>query len=45
MGKFRIQPHGRLNDWVAAEKGYLEDAGLDYEINAAPIGRNTLRNL
>ena len=22
MAKFMIQPHGRLNDWVADEKGY-----------------------
>ncbi len=33
MAKFMIQPHGRLNDWVADEKGYFRDAGLDYEIN------------
>ena len=33
MAKFIIQPHGRLNDWVAEEKGYLADEGLDYWIN------------
>ena len=33
MAKFMIQPHGRLNDWVADEKGYFRDAGLDYDIN------------
>lgn len=42
MGKFRIQPHGRLNDWVAAEKSYFEEAGLDYEFGEAPIDRNML---
>jgi len=31
MSKFRIQPHGRLQEWVAEEKGYFKDAGLDYE--------------
>ena len=33
MPKFIIQPHGRLNDWVADEKGYFRDEGLDYELN------------
>ena len=33
MSKFTIQPHGRLNDWVAEEKGYFKDEGLDYYIN------------
>lgn len=27
---FRIQPHGRLQEWVADEKGYFHDEGLDY---------------
>jgi NitT/TauT family transport system substrate-binding protein len=31
MGKFRIQPHGRLQEWVAEEKDYFRDEGLDYE--------------
>ena len=31
MAKFIIQPHGRLNDWVAEEKGYFTAEGLDYE--------------
>ena len=30
MAKFIIQPHGRLNDWVAEEKGYFTEEGLDY---------------
>ena len=33
MAKFIIQPHGRLNDWVAEEKGYFKDEGLDYFLN------------
>jgi hypothetical protein len=31
MNKFRIEPHGRLQEWVADEKGYFKDEGLDYE--------------
>ncbi len=31
MPNFRIQPHGRLQEWVAEEKGYFRDEGLDYE--------------
>ena len=31
MGKFVISPHFRLHEWVAEEKGYFRDAGLDYE--------------
>jgi NitT/TauT family transport system substrate-binding protein len=30
MSKFVIQPHGRLQEWVADEKGYFRDEGLDY---------------
>ena len=32
MTKFTIQPHGRLQEWIAHEKGYFSDAGLDYEL-------------
>jgi NitT/TauT family transport system substrate-binding protein len=28
---FRIQPHARLQEWVAEEHGYFQEAGLDYE--------------
>lgn len=31
MAKFRIQTHGRLQEWVAEEKGYFAAEGLDYE--------------
>lgn len=31
MSKFIIQPHGRLQEWIADEKGYFGDEGLDYE--------------
>jgi NitT/TauT family transport system substrate-binding protein len=28
---FRIMPHGRLQEWVAQEKGYFADEGLEYD--------------
>jgi hypothetical protein len=31
MGKFIVEPHFRLQEWVAEEKGYFRDEGLDYE--------------
>jgi ABC-type nitrate/sulfonate/bicarbonate transport system substrate-binding protein len=31
MSKFVIAPHMRLHEWVAEEKGYFADEGLDYE--------------
>ncbi len=37
MGKFLIQSHGRLQEWVAEEKGYFKDEGLDYEFLVKPI--------
>jgi ABC-type nitrate/sulfonate/bicarbonate transport system substrate-binding protein len=37
MSKFRIQSHGRLQEWVAEEKGYFKDEGLDYEFLVKPI--------
>jgi NitT/TauT family transport system substrate-binding protein len=43
MAKFMIQPHGRLNDWVAHEKGYFAEEGLDYEINVEGSRKNTPR--
>src|ERR1700738_803404 len=30
MRPFKIQPHSRLQEWVAEEKGYFRDDGLDY---------------
>ncbi|HEX7229076.1 MAG TPA: hypothetical protein VF452_01680 [Candidatus Binatia bacterium] len=43
MAKFIIQPHGRLNDWVADEKGYFGEEGLDYELNVEGSRKNTPR--
>jgi len=31
MSKFVIGPHMRLQEWVAEEKGYFNQEGLDYE--------------
>jgi len=31
MAKFIVAPHMRLQEWVAEEKGYFKDEGLDYE--------------
>jgi len=31
MAKFVIAPHMRLHEWVAEEKGYFAEEGLDYE--------------
>lgn len=32
---FRIQPHLRLHEWVADERGHFRAAGLDYEFETA----------
>lgn len=32
MAKFVIAPHMRLHEWVAEEKGYFRDEGLEYEL-------------
>jgi len=37
MAKFRIQSHGRLQEWVAEERGYFTAEGLDYEFLVTPI--------
>jgi ABC-type nitrate/sulfonate/bicarbonate transport system substrate-binding protein len=31
VGKFIVEPHFRLQEWVAEEKGYFRAEGLDYE--------------
>ena len=31
MSKFVVEPHFRLQEWVAEEKGYFKAEGLDYE--------------
>lgn len=43
MSTFLINPHGRLQEWVAEEKGYFQQAGLnDYSLKAhALLTRDT----
>ena len=31
MARFVVSPHMRLHEWVAEEKGFFREAGLDYE--------------
>ena len=38
---FKIQPHNRLQEWVAEEKGYFEAEGLEYVFHA---GDNAMRH-
>jgi hypothetical protein len=38
MSKFIIEPHFRLQDWIAHDNGYFTDEGLDYEF------RETIRS-
>jgi NitT/TauT family transport system substrate-binding protein len=39
MARFRISSHGRLQDWIAAEKGYFDEEGLDYELDVVLLER------
>ncbi|HEY7485247.1 MAG TPA: hypothetical protein VH912_12360 [Streptosporangiaceae bacterium] len=39
---FRIQPHVRLQEWVAEERGYFNEAGLDYEFEPEGLAGATL---
>lgn len=34
---FRIQPHVRLHEWVADERGFFDDEGLEYEFETAGL--------
>jgi NitT/TauT family transport system substrate-binding protein len=38
MGKLVVGPHMRLHEWVAEEKGYFKDEGLDYEFTETTGG-------
>ena len=42
MAKFRIQPHVRLQEWVAEERGFFGDEGLDYEFEAHGLAGGSL---
>jgi hypothetical protein len=41
MTKFVIAPHMRLHEWVADEKGYFTEVGLDYEFRSALKSEDT----
>lgn len=41
MGKYIIQPHQRLQEWVADEHGYFEAGGLDYEFQTEGLSHNS----
>jgi len=34
MSRFVIEPHFRLQEWVAVEKDYFRDEGLEFEFRA-----------
>jgi NitT/TauT family transport system substrate-binding protein len=46
MAPFKIQPHSRLQEWIADDKGYFRDEGLDYvfhvpgTLDGMGVGRN-----
>ncbi|KMW58240.1 hypothetical protein AIOL_003211 [Candidatus Rhodobacter oscarellae] len=42
MSKFVIAPHMRLHEWIAVEKGYFDEVGLEYELEdqLKPLGRD-----
>jgi hypothetical protein len=42
MAKFVIQRHVRLHEWVAEEKGFFRDEGLDYEFEAQGLAGASL---
>ena len=44
MPKFVIAPHMRLQEWVAEEKGYFSDEGLDYEFRDEIVSQDGKRH-
>ena len=40
MGKFIIQPHGRLQEWIADEKGLFSRRGAGLRVRSRPVGRH-----
>jgi NitT/TauT family transport system substrate-binding protein len=42
MATFRIQPHVRLQEWVAEENGFFRDEGLDYEFETQGLAGGSL---
>ena len=44
MAHFVIAPHFRLQEWVAEEKGYFRDEGLDYEFREQAISADGVKH-
>jgi NitT/TauT family transport system substrate-binding protein len=44
MGKFIIQPHVRLQEWVAEEHGFFGDEGLDYAFESEGFAGGSVRS-
>jgi hypothetical protein len=44
MSRFVIAPHFRLQEWVAEEKGYFRDEGLDYEFREQAISSDGVKH-
>ena len=42
MARFVIQPHVRLQEWVAEEQGFFRDVELDYEFQANAFSAQSL---
>ena len=42
MARFVIQPHVRLQEWVAEERGFFRDEGLDYGFQADGFSAKSL---
>lgn len=45
MTDFIIRPHGRLHDWIAHEKGYFREEGLQYQLVADEERENRLKEV
>lgn len=37
MSTFQISSHGRLQDWIAVERGFFDDEGLEYELDVRAL--------
>jgi ABC-type nitrate/sulfonate/bicarbonate transport system substrate-binding protein len=44
MSRFVIAPHMRLHEWVAVEKSYFDEEGLDYELHDELYGADGRRH-
>ena len=42
MARFLIQPHVRLQEWVAEDEGFFRDEGLDYEFEEQGLAAGSL---